>query len=217
MMFRILRGLTAAELGLWARSPRAAVRAAGETHPMTTERGTLPTTTMTEQHTPSEYGLDYEDITFAASDGITLEAWFIPAPRSTKIVIANHPMGFSRCGLPAHLQPWQADCALSGNGFEVNFLPDYKILHDAGYHVLAYDMRNHGMSSAANGGVTTGGVTESRDVVGSLDYVRWRTDTREMAVALFSRCMGGSLTFSAMTRYPEAYCRARGSFLRCES
>jgi pimeloyl-ACP methyl ester carboxylesterase len=42
---------------------------------------------------------------------------------------------------------------MSGNGFEVNLVPDYKILHDAGYNVLAYDLRNHGLSSAANGGV----------------------------------------------------------------
>jgi pimeloyl-ACP methyl ester carboxylesterase len=47
-------------------------------------------------------------------------------------------------------------------------VPDYKILHDAGYNVLAYDLRNHGLSSAANGGVVTHGFTESRDVAGSL-------------------------------------------------
>ena len=53
---------------------------------------------------------------------------------------------------------------------EVDLVPDYKILHDAGYNVLAYDLRNHGLSSAANGGVVTHGFTESRDVVGSLEY-----------------------------------------------
>jgi hypothetical protein len=37
-------------------------------------------------------------------------------------------------------------------------VPDYKILHDAWRHVLAYDLRNNGLSSAANGGVTTSGV-----------------------------------------------------------
>ena len=48
-------------------------------------------------------------------------------------------MGFSRSGMPTHLEPWHSEWAASGNGFEVNFIPDYKILHDAGYHVLAYD------------------------------------------------------------------------------
>jgi pimeloyl-ACP methyl ester carboxylesterase len=84
-------------------------------------------------------------------------------------------------------------------------VPDYKILHDAGYNVLAYDLRNHGLSSAANGGVCTSGITESRDVVGSLEYARTRPDTRDMVIGLFSRCMGGSSTFCAMMRWPVSF------------
>ena len=156
-------------------------------------------------HSPSEYGLEYEDVFFPARDGVPLDGWFIPAPGSGKLVIANHPMGFSRSGMPADLQPWKADWEPSGNGFAVDLMPDYKILHDAGYNVLAYDLRNHGLSSAANGGVTTSGVTESRDVAGSLEYARMRPDTRGMAIGLFSRCMGGSSTFSAMTRWPASF------------
>jgi pimeloyl-ACP methyl ester carboxylesterase len=114
-------------------------------------------------------------------------------------------MGFSRSGIPADVQPWHADWAPSGNGFEIDLVPDYKILHDAGYNVLAYDLRNHGLSSAANGGVTTHGNTESRDVVGSLEYARTRPDTRDMVIGLFSRCMGGVSTFAAMTRFPEVF------------
>ena len=144
-------------------------------------------------------------MSFPAGDGVPLDGWYIPAPGSTRLIVANHPMGFSRSGMPAHLQPWQADWAVTGNGFEVDFVPDYKILHDAGFNVLAYDLRNHGMSGEANGGVTTGGVTESRDVLGSLAYVRTRADTRDMTVGLFSRCMGGSSTMAAMTREPAAF------------
>jgi hypothetical protein len=84
-------------------------------------------------------------------------------------------------------------------------VPDYKILHDAGYNILAYDLRKHGLSSAANGGVVTHGFTESRDVVGSLEYARTRPDTRDMLIGLFSRCMGGVSTFAAMTRFPAAF------------
>jgi hypothetical protein len=156
-------------------------------------------------HTPSEHALEFENVTFPAHDGIPLEGWYIPASGSKKLIVANHPMGFSRSGIPTHLQPWHADWAASGNGFEVDLVPDYKILHDAGYNVLAYDLRNHGLSSAANGGVCTSGVTESRDVVGSLDYARTRSDTREMTIGLFSRCMGGSSTFFAMMRQPVAF------------
>jgi len=156
-------------------------------------------------HWPSEHNLAYEDITFPALDGVPIEAWFIPAPGSRKVIIANHPVGFTRSGVPTHLEPWHAAWAPTGNGFEVDLVPDYKMLHDAGYNVLAYDLRNHGLSGAANGGVVTHGFTESRDVVGSLEYIRSRPDTRDMAIGLFSRCMGAVSTFAAMTRFPAAF------------
>jgi hypothetical protein len=156
-------------------------------------------------HTPEEAGLDYENVSFPASDGVPLEGWFIPAPGSDKLIIANHPMGFNRSGMPTHLEPWNSQWASSGNGFEINFIPDYKILHDAGYHVLAYDLRNHGLSGAANGGITTGGVFEARDIVGSLAYARTRPDTRDATIGLFSRCMGSSSTLAAMTQFPDAF------------
>jgi pimeloyl-ACP methyl ester carboxylesterase len=156
-------------------------------------------------HLPSEQGLDYEDVTFLALDGIPIEAWFIPARGSSKMVIANHPLGFSRSGMPTQYDPWHAAWAPSGNGFEVDLVPDYKILHDAGYNVLAYDIRNHGLSNAANGGVVTHGFTEGRDVAGSLNYVRTRPGTRDMTIGLFSRCMGCVSTFAAMAHYPEEF------------
>jgi hypothetical protein len=139
-------------------------------------------------HWPSEQDLDYEDVTFPALDGVPLEGWFMPSPGSDKLIIANHPMGFSRSGLPGHLEPWKSIWASSGNDFEVNLIPDYKILHDAGYNVLAYDLRNLGLSGAANGGIASSGIFEARDVAGSLAYARSRRDTRDITFALFSRC-----------------------------
>ncbi|MBL7259582.1 alpha/beta hydrolase [Actinoplanes sp. LDG1-01] len=159
-------------------------------------------------HTPAEAGLAYEDVTFPSADGVPLEGWFIPAPGSRRVVIANHPLGFTRAGLPSHLEPWHSRWAPSGNGIEVDFIPDYKILHDAGYHVLAYDMRNFGHSGAANGGVVAARYA-ARDVLGSLAYVRSRADLRDAAVGLFSRCMGANATFSAMAQRPEAFADVR--------
>ena len=40
-------------------------------------------------HRPSEVGVEYEDVTFPARDGVLLEGWFIPAPGSAKLIIAN--------------------------------------------------------------------------------------------------------------------------------
>jgi uncharacterized protein len=156
-------------------------------------------------HWPSEHGLEYEDVTFPALDGVPLEGWFIPAAGSDKLIIANHPMGFSRSGIPTHLEPWRSMWVLSGNDFEVNLVPDYKILHDAGYHVLAYDLRNFGHSGAANGGIASSGIFEARDVAGSLAYARSRRDTRDLTIGLFSRCLGCSSTLAAMTQFPGAF------------
>ena len=156
-------------------------------------------------HSPAEHGLDYQDVTFPALDGVPLEGWFIPAAGSDKLIIANHPMGFTRSGIPTHLEPWRSIWAPSGNDFEVNLVPDYKILHDAGYSVLAYDLRNFGHSGAANGGIASSGIFEARDVAGSLAYARRRSDTAGMTIGLFSRCLGCSSTFAAMTQYPEAF------------
>ena len=156
-------------------------------------------------HWPSELDLDYEDVTFQAVDGVPLEGWFIPAMGSGKLVIANHPMGFSRSGIPTQREPWRSVWQASGNDFEVNLVPDYKILHDAGYNILAYDLRNSGLSSAANGGIASSGIFEARDVLGSLRYVRQRVDTRHMTIGLFSRCMGCSATFYAMAAHPGAF------------
>ena len=52
-------------------------------------------------HSPSEHGLDYEDVTFLALDGIPIEAWFIPAPGSGKVIIAN-PKALRVCPLNRH-------------------------------------------------------------------------------------------------------------------
>jgi len=155
--------------------------------------------------TPASVGLGFEDVTVPSEDGVPLEAWFIPCEGSSKLVIANHPRWFNRYGLPAQLEPWKSMFAPTGNDFEVSFIPDYKILHDAGYNVLVYDFRNHGHSGSGNGGLVTNGIFESRDVIGSLHYARSRSDLRQMSVGLFSRCLGCSSSITAMSRRPDRF------------
>ncbi|UIK11836.1 alpha/beta hydrolase [Rhizobium leguminosarum] len=149
---------------------------------------------------PNEYGMDYEEIFFPAMDGITIEGWFIPAAGSDKLLIMNHPMPCNRYGYPGHLAPWQ-----DFGGFEVNFLPEYKILHDAGYNIITYDMRNHGRSGTGSGGINAHGTLEYRDVIGSLRYAKSRPDTKDMKTALYSRCLGANSTIVGMHKHPEEF------------
>lgn len=167
-------------------------------------RNKIPTPLL---HRPSEANLDYEDVFFPSEDGTPLEGWYIPAPGSSQLMIVNHPLRCNRAGFPAHMEPWKAFLggSATGNDFELNFIPDLKILHDAGYNVLTYDMRNFGNSGHANGDISGTGHFESRDVVGSLNYVRNRDDTKNMTIGLFSRCLGGIATFMAIHRRPEIF------------
>ncbi|OAA82459.1 Esterase/lipase [Akanthomyces lecanii RCEF 1005] len=150
---------------------------------------------------PSEYGMAYEDIFFPSLDGTVLQGWFIPAPQSQKLIIANHPMTCNRYGYPGHLDGYDGF-----GGFEVNFLPDYKALHDAGFSIIAYDLRNHGISAQGSGGVCGAlGYYEARDVVGSLLYARKRPETKNNSIGLLSRCMGGNSTIHAMSHFPSYF------------
>ncbi|MGW4899980.1 alpha/beta hydrolase family protein [Streptomyces albidoflavus] len=149
---------------------------------------------------PDEYDLAYEDVTFPSQDGTPLEGWFIPAD-SDKLVIANHPMPANRYGYPGHLPRYATPFA----DFEINFLPDYRNLHDAGYNVLAYDLRNHGRSGAANGGMVGIGLFEYRDVVGSIRYGRERLGIDNSRIGLLSRCLGANSTLVALSKHPEEF------------
>lgn len=157
---------------------------------------------------PGEAGLAYEDVTFPSADGTPLEAWVIPCAGSDKLIICAHAFGFSRAGFPSHIEPWKSAWG-PGNDYEIDFIPDYKLLHDHGYNVLAYDFRNCGLSSAANGGLQSNNRFEARDVIGSLAYARSRPNLANMPIGLFSRCMGANATFRALASDPEAFAGVR--------
>jgi pimeloyl-ACP methyl ester carboxylesterase len=111
-------------------------------------------------------------------------------------------MPANRYGYPGHMEPWTS---LGFGDFEVNFLPKYKALHDAGYNVLAYDLRNHGRSGVGSGGLVGHGTIEYRDVIGSLRYTKSRPDTKNMKTALLSVCLGANSSIVAMNKHPKEF------------
>ena len=113
--------------------------------------------------------MQYEDIFFSAMDGTVIEGWFIPGS-SDNVVICNHFKGANRYGLPGHLEPW----SIGGPGFEINFLPLYKALNEAGYNILTYDLRGHGLSAPGPHPIIGAGLIEYRDVIGSIRYIKSR-------------------------------------------
>jgi len=145
---------------------------------------------------PSDYGMTYEDVFFQAIDGTVLEAWVIPGD-TDKVVICNHFIGASRSGYPGHL-PQFPNCDT-----EIDFVPVYKALNDAGFTVVAYDMRGHGLSGCGPAPITGLGMLEYRDVLGSIRYVRERYPTA--SIGLHNICGGSNAALIAQHKHPEDF------------
>jgi pimeloyl-ACP methyl ester carboxylesterase len=145
--------------------------------------------------------MKYDDVWFEVMDGTVLEGWYMPAKeKSNKVVICNHFSPGNRYGYAGHLEAWN-----TSGGFEVNFLPKYKALVEAGYNVLAYDLRNHGFSASSSMGGYNPKFFEYKDVIGSLEYIRNREDTKDMDIHLHSVCLGANSTLVAMEKHPEYF------------
>ena len=128
---------------------------------------------------PATRGLAYEDATLRTSDGLALAAWWIPANGTATArgtVVFLHGYGDDK-QQAMHVAPW---------------------LHEAGYHVLAFDFRAHGES---DGSETTVGLAEVEDVRAAVAHAR----TREGAapVALLGWSMGASTALNAAAHVPE--------------
>ena len=154
--------------------------------------------------TPDDHGMTgWRDLYISSDDGIPLEGWYIPAKggESDKLIIFNHALPMCRAGFPGHFgEPWS-----NFDAVEIDFVIQMKHLTDAGYNVLAYDIRNRGNSSAANGGICGVGRWEWRDCVGVKKYVDSHPALSKMKVGLYSQCMGGNSQYEAIYRRPDLF------------
>ena len=82
--------------------------------------------------------------------------------------------------------------SMDGVALEGWFIP-------AGYNILCYDIRNHGLSRSGNGGIVGIGLLEYRDVIGSVRYAESRPDTASMTTFLLSVCLGADSATSTAT------------------
>jgi pimeloyl-ACP methyl ester carboxylesterase len=68
-------------------------------------------------------GLPHRRLRIRTAGGRSLAAWIVPG-RGPHTVVVSHPIGRDKASVQAHV----------------------RLLHDAGHHVVAYDLRNHGES-----------------------------------------------------------------------
>lgn len=116
---------------------------------------TLPKRVFDSSLNPGQYGLEYEEVRYAArEDGLQIAAWYIPSQENQDAIILVHGRDNSRT-----------------NGFVDHFVPFAQVLHEAGFSVLMIDLRGHGESGDAR---YTFGINERRDVLGGVDWLEAR-------------------------------------------
>ncbi|MGH2763890.1 MAG: alpha/beta hydrolase [Thermoleophilaceae bacterium] len=135
--------------------------------------------------TPADAGMDYEAVSFHATDGVGLRGWFIARegdPASGPAVAFVHGWLWNRLGNEAGHVPFVDR--------DVDLVPPARALHDAGFHVLMFDLRNHGESESKP--PITYGVREAHDFCGAVAYLRSRPDVDGERIGALGNSMGAN-------------------------
>jgi dipeptidyl aminopeptidase/acylaminoacyl peptidase len=131
-------------------------------------------------HEPErDFGYAFESIEFEAEDGATLRGWWIPGIPDARVgVVTVHGGGADRRDFLRHLP----------------------VFHEAGYPVLMFDCREHGISDGEDRGVSFG-VREHADVISAVHEARRRGALQRIAVVGTSQ--GGASVILAAARDPS--------------
>ncbi|MHB1260796.1 MAG: alpha/beta hydrolase [Thermoplasmatota archaeon] len=138
------------------------------------------------ERTPADVGLTFEDVVIP-SGGLRLRGWWMPADpgaanaSTTVILVHGHSSTMGKM-----VRMWATN------------------LHEAGYSLLAFDLRNHGASPDAGGGLVTFGADEADDVAAVVTYVRARAARDPVIdpdrIVLYGGSMGGATVLNAAAR-----------------
>ena len=123
--------------------------------------------------TPQAIGLDYEPVRIETGDGVTLDAWFIPAANPRGTLLFFH-----------------------GNAGNISHrLQSIAIFHELGLSVLIVDYRGYGAS--------TGEPSEDGTYADALAAWRYLTETRGVPanrIILFGRSLGSAVAANLASR-----------------
>lgn len=97
--------------------------------------------------TPSDFGLDFQEVQFRTGDGVELAAWWVPSEASRAVVLV-HGQASSKA--------------------ERHVIETARVYASAGYGVLMVDLRGHGESGRAR---RTLGLREVLDVEAALGWL----------------------------------------------
>ena len=139
--------------------------------------------------TPDQLGLEYENISFDTSDGLTLQGWFIPYQPDQQTAATSK----------ATQQNKQVKTIILLHGYPADkgdILPSHKFLAKH-YNLLLFDFRYLG---ASQGKYSTAGALEVKDLLGAIDYLKARDIN---IVGLYGFSVGGAVALMAAPHAPE--------------
>jgi len=127
---------------------------------------------------PSDYHLDYEDVSFTSDDSVALKGWLVkpahPGTRSPAIIIC-HGVGANRSDF--------TELAAS--------------FSKRGYFILQFDFRAHGESAGSR---TSLGYHEQKDIIAALHYLKNRREIDSGRIGIYGFSMGGSSAILAAAK-----------------
>jgi hypothetical protein len=126
--------------------------------------------------TPDRFGLDYEDVSFAAADGTRLHGWYLPGSPEQPLILFFH-----------------------GNAGNISHrLDNLRLLHRLGVSVFIFDYRGYGHSEGRASEAGT-----YRDARGALTWLQQRGWSRQRMV-YFGRSLGAGVAVQLALEEPPA-------------
>lgn len=124
--------------------------------------------------TPQSFQLPYEEVTFAAADGVRLSGWWVSAPHAKGTVILVHGLNRSR----------------------IEMVRKVPFVHRSGWNAMLFDLRHHGRSG---GDTSTFGAREKHDVLAA---AAWARKSDHGPVVLWGVSLGAAASALAMDADP---------------
>jgi len=156
---------------------------------------------LTSQISPTNLGLDYEEISFVTNDNLTLRGWFIPRQNSGQVpnpVSRETAKSLRPFEMPQGKQARDKTIILL-HGYPAdkgNILPGLSFLSEK-FNLLLFDFRYLGTS---DGKYSTAGAKETEDLTAAIRFLKSR-DINEVGVWGFS--LGGAVALMTAPQSPE--------------
>lgn len=126
---------------------------------------------------------EYETVHFPSrQEGLNLVGWFIPGDPGAPVVIVTHGLNGCKCS-PRVL-------TVAG------------MLHNNGFNVMAYDMRDHGESDIEDGRAAIGN-EEYQDLLGAWDWLIAEKGFDPKRIGIYGESLGAGTTLIAFGQEPS--------------